>query len=222
MMNKQCPSYKCSSGYQPVPKKKPSFQSTGCASMGGGSIMMNPGGDNGGAEKPYQGCCDQWHACYQTCGASKQVCDTSFETCAKKACDDSDASCTKDIEMSMLMMKLTGCKSFEDSQSNACDCVTDSRAAKRREQTVQSFYQSYNPQGLEKVSALAAKADTPSKLAGLFQKLLAKYPQAIEIKEDEMQSLFNKMKQKREDDNAEPEEVDTDTDEDAEEEKIEL
>lgn len=73
-LKKTCPRYSCGSGLSPVPKSRSVTKFTsegGCAAMGsGGMMMMQPGKD--GADKPYEQCCHQWHACYQICGSSKK------------------------------------------------------------------------------------------------------------------------------------------------------
>lgn len=231
MMDKDCPNFRCTSGLVPTPKSRPKFESTGCSSMGGGAVIMQAGA--GSNEKPYESCCDQWHACYQTCGASKKQCDSAFETCAKPYCtsgrskEEDQEKCTKDLELSNLMMKLTGCKKFEEAQYQACECTATGKASSKRETAIRNFYKKHAPENVDKAKGLAEKADTPSKYAGLFKKLLLKYPEAIVKKEDSMQSMFDKLKLDREgeakpatkvSENREENEVD----DSADEERIEL
>ena len=180
MMNQNCPNYRCSAGMTPTPKARPKFESTGCSTLGAGSIMMTGGG--GSTDKPYEACCDLWHACYQVCGVSKKSCDQQFETCAKDRCHSATDSetCTKDADLSIMMMKLGGCQAFNQAQYKACDCTaTKDKAVAQREAALRYFYKKQAPDNVDKVPNLVAKADTPSKLAGLFVKLLAKYPAAI-------------------------------------------
>jgi len=212
MMNQNCPDFRCSSGYTPVPKSRVKFESMGCSSMGGGSMLM-PGG--GSMEKPYESCCHQWHACYQICGSSKKICDTTFETCSKESCAG-DEKCTKDLELTNMMLKLGGCKRFDESQLRQCDCTPKNKALEKREASIRKFYKKNSPDNVDKVPNLAKKADTPGKLAGLFIKLLLKYPEAITIKEDPMKAMFDKINV----DKPPPESEETDTASD--EDKIEL
>lgn len=191
MMNQNCPNFRCSSGHTPAPKSRTKFESTGCSSMGGGAVMMNMG-ETG--EKPYESCCHQWHACYQICGVSKKTCDSTFDACAKETCGDDDEKCTKDVELSTMMMKLGGCKKFDESQYQACECTPSDQASQKREAAIRYFYKKYAPENVEKSKSLAAKADTPSKLAGLFVKLLLKYPDSIVKKDDPMKTMFDKIK----------------------------
>lgn len=190
--------------------------------MGGGAVMMNPGGD-GEDGKPYESCCHQWHACYQVCGISKKTCDTAFETCSKEACGE-DEKCTKDVELNNMMMKLGGCKKFDEAQYQACECAADDQVETKREAAIRYFYKKNSPESVDKAKGLAAKADSPSKMAGLFTKLLAKYPEAIVIKDDPMKEMFDKVKMDRatgsdsDDDDKEESDEEVMTDE----EKIEL
>lgn len=194
MMNQNCPNYKCTSGYTPVPKSRSKFESTGCSAMGGGAVMMNPGDPNKN-EKPYESCCHQWHACYQICGVSKSTCDTTFDTCAKESCavGADHEECKKGLELNSMMMKLSGCKRFDEAQYLNCDCAPAATAPSKREAAIRQFYKKNSPESVEKAASLAQKADTPSKLAGLFMKLLLKYPEAITIKEDPMKAMFDKI-----------------------------
>jgi len=197
MMNKQnCPNFKCSAGHTPVPKSRglKKFESMGCSSMGGGAIMMTGGGDGGG-EKPYETCCDQWHACYQICGMSKNACDTAFETCAKDACGiEYDTKCKQDVEINTMMMKLSGCQKFNEAQYRACECTPNERAMTKRRGALEYFYKKYSPDTMDKVEHLAKKADTTKKMANLLMKLLQKYPEAIQKIEDPMKKMYDKIR----------------------------
>jgi len=191
MMNQNCPNFMCSSGFTPVPKSRIKFESTGCSSMGGGSMMLN-GGD-AIADKPYESCCHQWHACYQICGVSKKACDATFDSCSKVACG-ADEKCTKDLELNNMMMKFSGCKRFDEAQLRNCECTPNDKAPDKRETAIRKFYKKTAPESADKAASLALKANTPGKLAGLFTKLLLKYPEAITIKEDPMKAMFDKIK----------------------------
>eukprot|EP00977_Amphora_coffeiformis_P025438 scaffold19791_cov142-Amphora_coffeaeformis.AAC.2 len=199
MKGQTCPNFKCSAGYTPVPKSRLKWESMGCASMGGGSMMMMAGG---GAEddKPYEACCDQWHACYQICGVSKATCDTTFETCAKEACAE-DATCKQNVEINAMMMQIGGCQKFNEAQVKVCECTakggddsSTGAAATKRQAALRYFYKKFAPENIDKVENLAAKADTPSKMAGLFLKLLRKYPEAIQKVEDPMKKMYDKIR----------------------------
>lgn len=224
MMNQHCPAYRCSAGMTPVPKSRIKFESTGCSSIGAGSLMMTGGG---GAEKPYGTCCDQWHACYQICGVAKKTCDATFESCAKKSCEtlsvnESDDSsivdtCKKDAELSVMMLKLGGCQGFNQAQYAACDCVATAKAAAQREAALRYFYKKQAPDSVDKVPNLATKADSASKLASLFIKLLTKYPGAIDKKEDPMKDMYERIQRETQEMNEKGEIIVEDREEETEE-----
>ena len=187
--------------------------------MGAGTIMGNPGGSEGD-EKPYEDCCHQWHACYQICGVSKQTCDKAFDTCSKQACG-ADDKCIKDAALSNVMMKLAGCKKYDEAQYQACECASSAQVASKREAAIRYFYKKFAPDNVDKAKDLAVKADTASKLAGLFRKLLLKYPEAIVKKDDPMKAMFDKIKNDAEQKKSSDEEVEEPT-ERTDEENIEL
>jgi hypothetical protein len=195
MMNQNCPNFRCSAGDAPVPQSRPKFTSTGCNTMGGGVMMMSPGSGKDDV-RPYAECCDQWHACYQVCGVNKATCDTAFETCAKQACGPEaiNEQCHKDVNLNNMMMKIGGCQKFNEAQLQACECKPKDQAPAQREAALRYFYKKQAPENVDKVPNLIAKADSPSKLAGLFVKLLRKYPAAIQHKEDPMQAMYDKIR----------------------------
>jgi hypothetical protein len=191
--------------------------------MGGGVMMMAPGADED-QERPYAGCCDQWHACYQVCGVNKATCDTAFETCAKEACGpETNEQCHKDVNLSNMMMKLGGCQKFNEAQLQACECKPKDAAVVQREAALRYFYKKQAPDNVDKVPNLIAKADSPSKLAGLFIKLLRKYPEAIQQKEDPMKAMYDKIRLETEEAKTMEGETDEETpDEKSSEETMEL
>lgn len=219
MMNQNCPNYRCSAGMTPAPKSRQKFESTGCSTMGAGS-MMAAGGDGGA--KAYESCCDQWHACYQICGVSKKACDTAFEECGKEKCGDDDEACNKELNMSKLMMQLGGCQGYNQAQYQACECVTKDQAGSKREAALRYFYKKQAPENVDKVEGLVKKADSSSKFAGLMKKLLVKYPKAILKKADPMQEMFDKIKIEQEKKGGEDTTEEEVSDEDESEERIEL
>eukprot|EP00978_Attheya_sp_CCMP212_P004479 scaffold9776_cov51-Attheya_sp.AAC.2 len=113
-----CPKYRCSGGHVPVQKSRAKFVSMGCSSMGGGMMMMAGGGDGGGEK--YDVCCDQWHACYQTCGVAKESCDEAFKSCSAGMCAG-DEQCKKDADLKSMMLSFGGCQLFDKGQYSAFD-----------------------------------------------------------------------------------------------------
>jgi hypothetical protein len=106
-----------------------------------------------------------------------------------------DADCTKNIELSTMLMNLGGCKRFDQAQYQACDCVAKEKAPAQREAAIRRFYKKYAPGNEDKAAELVKKADTASKLAALFRKLIGKYPDAIQKIEDPQQAMYRKMMQ---------------------------
>lgn len=186
-----CPNYRCSSGMTPVPKTRLKFTSTGCSAMGGGMVLM--GNQNEKEDEPYASCCDEWHACYQVCGIAKKICDDSFKSCAAIKCG-SDEDCTKQVELSTMMMNLSGCHRFDQAQYQACECVLKNKATEKRQAAIRRFYNKFAPSAETKADELAKKVDkSTAKMAGLFRKLLSKYPDAIQKVEDPQQAMYRKM-----------------------------
>jgi hypothetical protein len=191
MGQQPCPNFRCSSGMTPVPKSV-KFTSTGCSSLGGSAMMMNMGQAASAANEPYATCCDQWHACYQVCGATKKTCDETFKSCSKEKCG-ADEECQKQANLAGLMIGFAGCQKFDQQQLTACECVAKDKASEKREAIIRRFYKKYAPDKVENAADLAAKADSAGKLAKLFRKLITKYPVAIELIEDPQQAVYRQM-----------------------------
>ena len=210
---RQCPDFRCGAGMSPVPKARHKFTSTGCGSMGGGMVMMGKIENN---QKVYESCCDQWHACYQVCGVSKQVCDDAYKTCSAEICG-ADEDCKKEADLAGLMISIAGCHSFDRAQFASCECVPKDKVQEMRKTALARFYKKNAPDQDDKAAGLAAKADTKGKMAALFRKLLVKYPTAIEKVEDPQQAMYKKMmedaeKAQQRDETSETEEVDNNED----------
>lgn len=190
--DKACPKFKCAGGLTPVPKSRQKYESTGCGGMQGGAQMITISTDEKEDEKAFSPCCDQWHACYGVCGMSKKSCDDGYKTCWEKRCGK-DEECQKDADMAGIFIKFGGCAKYNSAQYMACECVNESKAQDKREAAIRGFYKKYAPENVDKVPELAAKVkDSPSKVAGLFTKLLAKYPEAIKKTKDPNEELYKK------------------------------
>lgn len=194
--NQRCKEFKCKQkGYAPVPKRSMKFTSAGCDAIGGAAMMFD--GDNG---KPYESCCDEWHACFQICGSNKQTCDDDFDDCVDRTCQqaeqDEDA-CQQSAKQTKMMLNLAGCRSFDAAQNKACECATqyNNGHMKKREEALRKFYKLYAPTGSEsKVPELLQKTgDSAPKLAKLLAKLIRKYPEAIELVEDPQTKKYREM-----------------------------
>jgi len=100
--DKHCPNYSCTSGNVPVQKSRSKWSSKGCSNMSN-SGMVSLGASSG--NEPYSSCCDQWHGCYQTCGAAKASCDQVFKTCSAAKCGG-EKGCTSQAGISSMMLEI--------------------------------------------------------------------------------------------------------------------
>jgi len=215
-----CMLFSCSKGQVAVPKSRPSYTSMGCGAMGGG-MMMTAGAN--GVEK-YSPCCDLFHACYQTCGSPKKLCDDAFKTCSAKICG-SDKECVSSADLKGMMMNFGGCDKYDKAQSQNCDCALKDKVEEKRAAALEYFYRKHAPNGKADPLALAKKADTTAKMASLLRKLVVKYPKAIKIKKDPQQEMMDRMmKESREKPKKEEVQVEEEgeSDFDDSDEKIEL
>jgi len=183
-----CPSFRCSTGHVAVPKSRAKYTSFGCEAMGGGMMVMaQPGGP-----EAFSPCCDLWHACYQTCGSPKKLCDESFKTCSANACG-ADEECKKSANLKGMMLGFAGCEKYDQAQRSSCECTSKDTAEGKRLDALNYFYKSHAPDGQGKASTLVKKVDTTAKMAALMRKLLAKYPKAIKIQKDPQQNMQQEM-----------------------------
>jgi len=191
---KNCPSIKCSKGYEAVQKRPMLVKSMGCSGFGGGMMMMQNKADTDVAVTK---CCDQKHACYQTCGAKKKVCDEVFEKCQKRVCGrkmgTAKENCEKDAQIQTMMAQFSGCKTWDEKQRASCDCVKAKRAPKRREQTLADFYKKHNKEKIGSAAGLAKKLNTGTKFAKVLTKLFSKYPKSIKKIRDPAMGNFEEM-----------------------------
>lgn len=76
-------------------------------------------------------CCNEHDLCYDTCNNPKKNCDELFKNCLYRLCDnaskvDTLAKACK-VAASMVSGSMTlGCKSYLESQKNACYCSNSS------------------------------------------------------------------------------------------------
>lgn len=125
------------------------------------------------------------------------------------------------------MIDLGGCQKYDQQQYQNCDCVSKEKVEEKRGAALRSFYKKYGADdAASKVDGLVKKADTTSKFAGLFMKLIEKYsPDCIAVKghSDPMKEYMEKIKLDKEKEDSQKESEDTGSDEEDEEhEKIEL
>jgi hypothetical protein len=194
--------------------------------MGGGMTVMNQQNDNDAIIRP---CCDNWNACYQTCGSTKSFCDEAVKKCMTSKCSvlkdaEEKKKCDEHVNIKNIMMQISDCRAFSEAQAKGCECVPTSKAAEKRKRVLLSFYKKFSPDGISKVDGLAAKANDSKKFAGLLTKLIEKHPKAVKVVQDPTQKYMEDlMKGKQDFKRDEDEVVDIeDLSEDTDEEKIEL
>lgn len=157
-------------------------------SMGGGAM--------GNEDAPILPCCDLYYACLQICGSTKSFCDSNLEKCMDRKCneiqdEDEKKSCEKTVSVKKIMLQLSQCADFHKYQSQNCQCVKD--AAEERANVLRQFYKVNQPQNLDKVDSLMAKASDSKKFAGLLYKLVEKYPKGIKRVKDPQQRMMDDL-----------------------------
>nr|CAD7414355.1 unnamed protein product [Timema poppensis] len=76
-------------------------------------------------------CCDEHDICYDTCNQAKEHCDYEFKNCLYKICDKYEKTvgetavktCKAAAKMLFTGTITLGCKSYLDSQKQACYCT---------------------------------------------------------------------------------------------------
>jgi hypothetical protein len=219
---KECPPFRCRKDEEPVPKWPLQLESSGC-SHAGAIVNLNDGEKD--EESVLDACCHQRHACVQTCGSLKAVCEQDFLVCGETACqtlsnDDDDANeknqqktCTQQLQLQKILASMDSCNEYANAQTKNCQCLSSKEAPQARLEFLTRFYSKYNPSEQQnddvndkKIRALAAKADTARKMSTLIGKLVKKYPQAIQNVKDPQQEYMERMmketrEEKKDDDN---------------------
>jgi hypothetical protein len=111
--------FKCKDGSAGVQKSgyKPSTNGCGVAGL---SVKL---GDH-----DFTDCCNAHDVCYGSCGESKTLCDTQFKVCMTMKCKDtsksadSEETCRSNADLYFLGVNSMGCRAYQDSQKEACDC----------------------------------------------------------------------------------------------------
>lgn len=183
---------RCRKTEEPVPKWPLKLESPGCSGMGGMAVFSGGQADK---EDPLRSCCDQQHACVQTCGISKAFCDDAFKKCNEEVCkamvdEEQRKQCETSKQMNEIMASIAQCGPYDREQNNHCECVPKEDAPSKRERVLRAFYKKFNPDSVDKVPGLVKKADTPKKMAGLLIKLYKKYPQVIRSVKDPQQEMM--------------------------------
>ncbi|CAG2061347.1 unnamed protein product [Timema podura] len=80
-------------------------------------------------------CCDEHDICYDTCNQAKEHCDYEFKNCLYKICDKYEKTvgetvvktCKAAAKMLFTGTITLGCKSYLDSQKQACYCTPNKK-----------------------------------------------------------------------------------------------
>ena len=159
MPGSNCPNFWCGKKKVAVPSSKPSWKSSGCSSLSGGMMMFGGNSD----DDVLSPCCDQRHACYQTCGMPKKKCDNLLKACMTARCAQmipgkGKEGCESSQNIHALSGDIGGCRMYNEAQRAACSCVSAKRAEKRRVDVLKGFYRVHNKAKLDQVEAMLAQA----------------------------------------------------------------
>ncbi|GFG28802.1 hypothetical protein Cfor_01999 [Coptotermes formosanus] len=117
--------YTCPDGGKAVKNKYHKPSSDGCGSLGLEIPAENlPVGE-------MTDCCNAHDICYDTCGQDKEQCDFDFRRCLYKMCEKYEVAagqtvgkgCKAAAKMLFTGTITLGCKSYIDSQKEACYCA---------------------------------------------------------------------------------------------------
>lgn len=197
-----CPAFRCSGSSVPVPKRPLRLTSTGCSGMGGMQMFSV---QSAGEDDILTSCCDQRHACFSICGASRSKCEANFKACSENTCaaipnSSEREKCESSSKLQVMMSGMGDCRDFTQAQNNACQCAQKDKVLKKFEALLRDFYKKHSPDKVDQVSVLANKADgSIKKFAALMIKLVGKYPKAIKRVKDPQQDWYeNLMKETKE------------------------
>lgn len=107
----------------------------------------------------------------------KETCERRFEKCMKQQCksEPKQQECENNAAIYGLGVKMMGCKAYQESQTEACECSKDVETADRQRLT--AFFNAYDPSALDSVDDLLLKYQ--GKRPVMFYRLLKKYPDAL-------------------------------------------
>lgn len=82
-------------------------------------------------------CCDAHDICYDTCNTDKERCDVEFRRCLYKFCDGYESNgivntCKAAAKMLFTGTMTLGCKSYLNSQSQACYCENEANKSNNK------------------------------------------------------------------------------------------
>ncbi|XP_059472093.1 group XIIA secretory phospholipase A2 isoform X1 [Neocloeon triangulifer] len=116
--------FKCNNGGLAVRNKYHTPNSDGCGSLG---VTID---EEYLPVAEMTECCNQHDICYDTCNVDKEKCDFDFKRCLYKICEAHQhmgepfvKGCKAASKMLFTATMTLGCKSYMDSQTEACYCL---------------------------------------------------------------------------------------------------
>lgn len=140
-----CDGHQHEATWSPAPKPRVRPYSNGCSVPA--SLR-----DSLGDYSLFEPCCDLHDACYMACGVPKPYCESQFQTCMIRACDDNNdnsnkkekGDCKNMAGMFMTGTSLFGCNGYHELQQFGCDCVSPRKAFKRVEEYAHDVWKTFN------------------------------------------------------------------------------
>jgi len=110
----QC-TYECPKGKTKIPNPDHKPVSNGCGSYGISLVT----------DEKFTPCCDVHDICYDTCGNSREKCDSAFKKCLQETCKSSTnpSQCKQTADTVIMGTSMFGCGAYQESQKKACICV---------------------------------------------------------------------------------------------------
>lgn len=92
-----------------------------------------------------EACCNQRHACFQTCGASRKACEKAFKQCTTRTCaalpsGEESKACASAANLHHMMSGLQDCRDFAAAQSAGCKCLAPDKAVTQRQKLLNDLY----------------------------------------------------------------------------------
>lgn len=173
-----CPSFTCSAGEKPAPKKDFVFTANGC---GTADLPIS-------ARAEFEECCNRHDACYSVCGMDKATCEKRLKKCMKAKCKahwdpHQRDECQSTAQLLSIGANMITCPAYQDAQAEACECVPSHEFTDaNRERLVHFLKENGAPEEDlwdDEIDSLLEKykRDEPT----MFLRLLKKYPDAVKI-----------------------------------------
>jgi len=123
-------------------------------------------------------------ACLQCCGITPAKCLAFFEECTKEECatkHSNDKACSEAGTADHRMYEMTMAITHRESQTQACECVSDEKALVKRTERLIDFYYAYAQDQAEKIPSVLKKYSGSRRFATLWFSLHKKYTEAVKV-----------------------------------------